>query len=176
MTVPVWGQSPSRFAITAEQVARALSLGGIVTVAQQVSLPVRVVANEPAAPLDILSVEPPPKGKPAENAPAYSRVKLACHLSRQCLPFYAFVNWPQRSGAITNPSMVSPLAANPADITMRAGAHATLVMDDQRSHIQVAVISLQNGMAGHRIRVASPDHKQFYFGEVVSANLLRGSF
>lgn len=60
--------------------------------------------------------------------------------------------------------------------TMRAGSRATLVMDDQRSHIQVAVISLQNGMAGHRIRVSSPDHKQVYFGEVVSANLLKGSF
>ena len=62
------------------------------------------------------------------------------------------------------------------DITMRAGTHATLVMDDNRSHIQVAVISLENGIAGHRIHVASPDHKQIYVGEVVNANLLRGSF
>ena len=63
-----------------------------------------------------------------------------------------------------------------SEITMRAGTHATLVMDDDRSHIQVAVISLENGMAGHRIRVSSPDHKQVYFGEVVNARLLRGSF
>jgi flagella basal body P-ring formation protein FlgA len=59
---------------------------------------------------------------------------------------------------------------------MRAGAHATLVMDDARSHIQVAVISLENGIAGHRIRVASLDHKQVYVAEVVSANLLKRSF
>jgi flagella basal body P-ring formation protein FlgA len=61
-------------------------------------------------------------------------------------------------------------------ITMRAGAHATLVMDDDRAHIQIAVISLENGLAGHRIRVASPDHKQVYVAEVVNASLLRKSF
>jgi flagella basal body P-ring formation protein FlgA len=59
---------------------------------------------------------------------------------------------------------------------MRAGTHATLMMDDQRSQIQIAVISLENGMVGHRIHVASPDHKQTYVGEVVNARLLRGSF
>jgi flagella basal body P-ring formation protein FlgA len=61
-------------------------------------------------------------------------------------------------------------------ITMRAGARATLVMDDDRAHIQIAVISLENGIAGHWIRVASPDHKQVYVAEVVNASLLRKSF
>jgi len=50
------------------------------------------------------------------------------------------------------------------------------VMDDARSHVQISVISLENGIAGHRIRVTSPDHKQFYVAEVVSANLVRRSF
>ncbi len=63
-----------------------------------------------------------------------------------------------------------------SEITMPAGTHAILIMDDHRSHIQVAVISLEKGIAGHWIRVASLDHKQFYVGEVVSANLLKGSF
>jgi flagella basal body P-ring formation protein FlgA len=49
-------------------------------------------------------------------------------------------------------------------------------MDDDRAHIQIAVISLENGLAGHRIRVASPDHKQVYVAEVVNASLLRKSF
>jgi hypothetical protein len=69
-----------------------------------------------------------------------------------------------------------PVSKEIMDITMRAGTHATLVMDDNRSHIQVAVISLENGLVGHRIHVASPDHKQTYVGEVVNARLLRGSF
>jgi hypothetical protein len=63
-----------------------------------------------------------------------------------------------------------------SEITMKAGAHATLMIDDQRSHIQVAVVSLENGIVGHRIHVASLDHKQTYVGEVVNDRLLRGSF
>jgi hypothetical protein len=175
MTVPAWGQSSSHFALTAEQVARALSVGGIATAAQQVSLPARVVAAETAPALDILSIEPPfSKTQLTGHGP--SRVKLACHQPGECLPFYANVNWPKVDGQTTPSSIISPLAGNATNITMRAGTHATLVMDDQRSHIQVAVISLENGMAGHRIRVASPDNKQFYIGDVVNANLLRGSF
>jgi flagella basal body P-ring formation protein FlgA len=61
-------------------------------------------------------------------------------------------------------------------ITMRAGTHATMLMDDDRSHIQIAVISLENGVAGHSIRVTSPDHKQVYVAEVVNASLLRKSY
>jgi flagella basal body P-ring formation protein FlgA len=61
-------------------------------------------------------------------------------------------------------------------ITMRVGTRAMLVMDDDRSHIQIAVVSLENGITGHKIRVASPDHKQVYIAEVVSGHLLRRSF
>jgi len=49
-------------------------------------------------------------------------------------------------------------------------------MDDERSHIQIAVITLEGGITGREIRVASTDHKQFYLGKVVSANLLRRSY
>jgi hypothetical protein len=49
-------------------------------------------------------------------------------------------------------------------------------MDDGRAQIEVAVISLESGTAGHRIHVASPDHKQVYLAEVVSATLLTRSF
>jgi flagella basal body P-ring formation protein FlgA len=51
-----------------------------------------------------------------------------------------------------------------------------MLMDDDRSHIQIAVISLENGVAGHSIRVTSPDHKQVYVAEVVNASLLRKSY
>jgi len=179
-----WGQSQlqDRFALTAGQVARALCAGGIETTEEQVSLLTRVVATEPDPALDILSVEPPSKGRPAQHSPVRSQVRLACHLPGKCLPFYAIVSWSEPpAGPAANPSTVSPVTRNilfdpNREITMRAGTHASLVMDDGRSHIQVAVISLENGMAGHRIRVSSPDHKQVYFGEVVSASLLKGSF
>ena len=182
--MPGWGQSQlqDRFALTAGQVARALSAGGIQTTEEQVSLLTRVVATESSPALDVLSVEPLGKQSMAEHSPARSRVRLGCHLPGKCLPFYAIVSGleppagsrplaPARSAGINNPVSKANM-----DITMRAGTHATLVMDDNRSHIQVAVISLENGIAGHRIHVASPDHKQVYVGEVVNANLLRGSF
>ena len=176
--MPGWGQSQlrERFALTAGQVAQALSVRGIPATGEQVTLLARVVATKPHPELDILSVEPSSQGQLSPHSPARSRVKLACHLPGECLPFYAIVS--------SSESTVRP-AANTSDpstlnskseIVMRAGTHATLMMDDDRSHIQVAVISLENGMAGHRIRVSSPDHKQVYFGEVVSASLLKGSF
>jgi hypothetical protein len=132
--------------------------------------------------LDILSIETLGKGPLAEHSPLRSRVKLACHLPGKCLPFYAIVSCPRATIATaTIASSASPgfrtalLNAN-SEITMRAGTRATLVMDDDRSRIQIAVISLENGMAGHRIHVASPDHRQVYVGEVVNARLLKGSF
>jgi hypothetical protein len=190
MGVAGWGQSQPQehFALTARQVARALSERGIQTADEQVSLLARVVATKPNPILDILSVATLGEGQFRER----SRVKLACRLPGDCIPFYVIVSWPESAvGPATLASSTSPIVRNAvshaspvvsnvllnaSDITMRVGAHATLVMDDHRSHIQVAVISLENGMAGHRIRVASPDHKQVYFGEVVNASLLKGSF
>ena len=100
-----------------------------------------------------------------------------------CLPFYAIVTLQESAArSAIGIASVSPLdvigtALKPKIvITIRAGAHATLVMDDGRSHIQVAVISLENGIIGQRIRVASPDHKQVYVAEVISVNLLKRSF
>jgi hypothetical protein len=185
MSMPGWGQSQlqDRFALTAGQVALALSAGGIQTTERQVSLLTRVVATESFPALDVLSVEPLSRQLVGEHSPTRSRVRMGCHLPGKCLPFYAIVSSLEPPfGVAANASHASAAGVNNSvskanmDITMRAGTHATLVMDDNRSHIQVAVISLENGIAGHRIHVASPDHKQVYVGEVVNANLLRGSF
>jgi hypothetical protein len=184
MTMPGLGQSQlqDRFALTAGEVARALSESGMQTAEEQVSLLTRVVATESSPALDILSVEPLGKQPMGDHSRTRSRVKLACHQPGKCLPFYAIVSGSEpTAGSAATPSSASAVTGNMmfnprSEITMRAGTHATLVLDDDRSHIQVAVISLENGMAGHRIRVSSPDHKQVYFGEVVSASLLKGSF
>jgi hypothetical protein len=170
---PALAQSPDRLPITADQVARALAGTGIATTAASVSLPPRVVAAVPDPALNVISIEPPPQRQPDDHSPSRARVRLACVLPTQCLPFYALVAWPKATRLV--PSANVTVIANKT-FTMRAGAQAILILDDHRSHIQVAVVSLENGMAGQRIRVASPDHKQFYLGEVVNANLLRGSF
>ena len=171
-------QSQHRFTLTAAQVALAVSASGMQTAAEQVSLLTRVVATEPEPVLDVLSVETLGKAPFAVHPGVRLRVKLACHLPGKCLPFYAIVSSPPSTDGPANTLSIPRNAMWNAhsEITMRAGTHATLMMDDQRSHIQVAVVSLENGMVGHRIRVASPDHKQTYVGEVVNAHLLRGSF
>jgi len=183
MGLPGWGQSqpPQRFALTAHQVAQALSGSGVQIADEQISLLAKVVATEANPALDVLSVEPL-GDQQAVHAETRSRVKLGCHLPGKCLPFYAMVIWPDGmpgreasahlASSVSGSDVLKPNGA----FTIRAGTHATMVMDDGRSHIQVAVVTLENGMAGHQIRVASPDHKQTYIAEVVSANLLRRSF
>jgi hypothetical protein len=180
MSLTGWSQSQlqDRFVLTADQVARAVSTGGIEVAGDQVSLLANVVATEPNPLLDVLSVEPLGDRWSGGHSGTHSWAKLGCHLPGVCLPFYAVVSWRQEpAGRATDRSIASPAALKPKEaITMRAGAHATMLMDDDRSHIQIAVISLENGIAGQSIRVASPDHKQVYVAEVVSAHLLRRSF
>lgn len=189
-----WSQSQpeDHFAITPRLVAQTLSAAGTPTADDQVSLLARVVATEPYPKLDIVSVDPLGDLQAAEQSAARSTsrsipgfiprsmVKLTCDLPGTCLPFYAIVEWPEETAPAVrteaSPAFQNARVKTRDEITMRAGTHAILVMDDQRSHIQVAVISLENGVAGKWIRVASPDHKQFYLGEVVSANVLRGTF
>ena len=184
MSLAGWGQlhAQKSFVLTARQVAQSLSSSGIRIAEQQVSLLATVVATDPNPALDILSVEPLDVGSAAKHPEARSRVKMVCHESGKCLPFYVVVRFPE---GIVEHEANAPGAAmasgsellKPKElITMRAGAHAMMVMDDGRSHIQIAVISLENGIAGHKIRVASPDHKQIYVAEVVGANLLKRSF
>ena len=74
------------------------------------------------------------------------------------------------------------LADDPADRSphalgsdVHAGSHATLLIDGQRLHIKLPVICLENGVAGHSIRVTALDHKQTYVAEVVDATLLKGT-
>lgn len=180
MSFTGWSQSQlqDRFAITADQVARAVSTGGIGVAGAQVSLLANVVATEPNPLLDVVAVEPLGDRWSERYSGTHSWVKLACHTPDECLPFYAIVSWRrEQAGRAPDKSSAPPAALKPnVAITMRAGAHATLVMDDDRAHIQIAVISLENGLAGHRIRVASPDHKQVYVAEVINASLLRKSF
>jgi hypothetical protein len=183
MSLAGWGQPQSEpqgpFAITSHQVAQALSANGIQIEDQQISLLAKVVSTEPAPLLDVLSVQPDEHQPSAKDREARSLVKLACRLPASCLPFYSLVSWPEGTAPRTlGAALDAPGAVLKAHlgITMRAGAHATLVMNDGRSHIQVAVVSLESGATGQTIRVASPDHKQTYLAEVVSPNLLKGNF
>jgi hypothetical protein len=174
---PALPQVQEHFAVSAAQVALAVSASGMPIAADHVSLLTRVVATEPEPALDVLSVETLGGGSPDPSGPRL-RIKLACHVAGECLPFYAIVSSPLsptvRARALPPPSGTVWTTRN--QITMKAGTHATLILNDQRSQIEVAVVSLENGIAGHRIHVASLDHKQTYIAEVVNEHLLKGSF
>jgi hypothetical protein len=182
MSLSQSAHAQERFALTTHQVAQTLSNRGIQVADKQVSLVANVVATEPSPRLDILSVQPFGTSLHAEQAQARSWVRLGCHLPGACLPFYAIVTAPQgQAGRVASASTVLSSNGNDlfepdSEITMKAGTRATLMLDDHRSQIQVAVISLEKGTAGRRIRVASPDHKHVYVAEVVSASLLKASF
>jgi hypothetical protein len=179
-----WGQSQprQRFALTVRQVAQTLTDKGIRTTDQEVSLLAKVVATEPNPALDVLSVDPLGDQSAGEHAETRFRIRMACHLPGRCLPFYALVKWPEgvveHADGSSTASIASGILApkRSGDFTIRSGDYATLVMDDQRARIRVSVVSLENGVIGQKIRVASPDHKQKYVAEVVGASLLKRSF
>jgi hypothetical protein len=175
-------QTQGRFPLTAHQVAQALSQSGIQTTGEQVSLLATVVASEPAPVLDILSIEAIGGRVSSNHRQSGSLVKLGCREPGVCLPFYSMVGKLEAPGntapaALRVTSEAGSAARRPdTAIVIRVGAHATLMMDDARAHVEMTVVSLENGAAGHKIHVATPNHKQVYLAEVVSANLLKRSF
>jgi len=174
------GQSQQRFAVSGVEIAQALSDQGIRISDDQVSLLARVVATDAHPQLDILSVAPFGVLSNTKHSEAQSLVKLGCRRPGACLPFYVFVK-EEKGGSVSGPAgtpLASPKlrAGKNAAITIRSGTHAVLLMDDSRSHVQMAVISLEDGSAGDRIRVASPDRKQILTAEVIGANLLKRSY
>lgn len=186
MALPGWEQSrcqaQGHFPLTPHLVAQTLTGNGIQTTDEQVSLLANVVASEPDPVLDVLSIEALGDRSPGKHRESRSLVKMGCREPGVCLPFYSIVSKLETQDSSAPTVLKLALDAGNAarklnsGFVIRVGAHATLVMDDARAHVEVAVVSLENGAAGHTIHVATPDHKQVYLAEVVSASLLRRSF
>jgi hypothetical protein len=176
------GRSQERFAITTHQVAQALADQGIQVSDTQVTLVANVVATDASPKLDVLPGASYGRLKLPDHAEAVTWIKVACHRPGTCLPFYVIVAGMKGQAAnasIDSTARLSNLNAQfepKSEVTMQAGTHATLMLDDHRSRIRVSVVSLEKGTAGSRIRVASPDHKQVYVAEVISSNQLKASF
>jgi hypothetical protein len=182
VSVPLLSQAKPRacFALSQVQIAHAIAGKEVEVEGGDIVLPVRVSASIADPVLDVVSINP----FGGQGTASLSRfwVKMTCRIPGTCLPFYAIVTIPKavtrtdvglgmvRFNSAGKPSMSGP------PTTMPTGSHAILEMDDSRSHIEVSVVSLESGILGHKIRVASIDHKQIYVAEVVSASLLRRSF
>jgi hypothetical protein len=188
ISIPLVGQPQRqiRYELVTEQVAgavqRQLLRGGIKISEEEISLPGRVVATEPFPTLEVNSVEAFSSYASANRSIARSKIKLSCRTTSVCLPFYAIVSWTGRRNDVSDEELRALFSsrreslAPTTEVTMSAGAHATLVMDDECVHIRLKVVSLESGPVGRIIRVASPDHQRIYVAEIVSANLLKGRF
>ncbi|HEY0794407.1 MAG TPA: hypothetical protein VGD64_01375 [Acidisarcina sp.] len=60
-------------------------------------------------------------------------------------------------------------------VTIQAGAHSMLLIDEGGLHIRVPVTCLENGRPGKTIRVEARDKKQTYLAEVLTDNSLKGT-
>jgi hypothetical protein len=184
MTSPILSQQQRqiRYELAAEQIAAAvrheLIKGGVEVTNDEISLPARIVATEPAPMVEINSVEKYFGYVFEGRAVTRSKIKLSCRVTSACLPFYAIVSWKgarESSAKTFMPNNLEVLAPK-SKVTMSAGTPVTLVMGDENMHIQLKVVSLESGPRGALIRVASPDHKTIYVAEIVSPNLVRGRF
>ncbi len=96
-----------------------------------------------------------------------------------CLPFYAMVALPAGDTAplegLRDAGKMKCVGMNhDSGFTIPAGAHATLVLEGSQSRIKIPVVALESGMAGTKIRIATPDRRNFYRAIVVGPDLLKG--
>jgi hypothetical protein len=164
--IPVAAAS-AQSAIATEQIAAALSSAGINTTPEQVVLLTNVVATTTAPELKV------------ESAELWSdhrmKVRLSCVKQEECLPFFVAVrgNQPQAALPALASSTVTP-QTKPNSPAMRAGAHATLLLEGSHVHIKLPVLCLENGAIGQTIRVSSLDHRLTYVAQVDANLTLRG--
>jgi hypothetical protein len=166
----------------AQSIAGSLAERGIVVRDSQISLLSQVTAGTPDPALEVSSIETLPNTSQTGKSETRSAVRVACRVATECLPFYAIVRWPDGvsppSAKATQGLLAKPVAAAKETpvLIMRAGAHAILILQDGAAQIQLNVVSLQNGAAGQKIRVAGEGNRQVYLAQVISPTLLQGGF
>jgi hypothetical protein len=161
-------------AITAEQVAAAMSRGGLAISAQQVTLLSDVVSTTKSPTLKVESME--------NWGDHRMRVRLDCANHEDCLPFFvAVLLKPQEAGQSALADSGRPVVANlptgdgSSSFVVRAGSPATLLLEGGHVHIRISVVCLENGKSGQTIRASSKDHRQTYTVKVGDDAVLRGS-
>jgi hypothetical protein len=171
-------EAAARFPVTPEQIAAALADHGFALQPDQIVLPMRITATAAAPMLD--ADAPERAGRLGTAGSEQARVRIRCRDHAACLPFYVRIPWPAPARELAENQAGVGIKAGAeihvgAQAVVRAGARATLVIDDHRIHIRVPVICLETGEPGRTIRASSLDHKQVYQAEVMDATLLKGS-
>ena len=169
---------PVRFPVTSDQVVAAMRERQLPIEGLHVIMPASITATLDHPNLEIESM--------TLLSPHSAQLKVACREHGVCLAFYASATWPAQSASVTLPpglghtdvqtggAKLERVAAR-RDPALRAGSQATLMIEGDRLHIRLQVVSLQNGAAGDKVRVSTPDHRQTFTAEILSPTLLKGS-
>ena len=169
----------ARYVLTPTEVAQAISKALSKSVAlPTVLLLADVTASEPNPQLDVDNVSPLRMIATTASEPQLV-VRVTCHVTAVCLPFYAVVSWAtEELPAVYRFANVKTSAVNfqRSQPIMRSGEHATLILEDRGTRLEIPVVSLQSGAEGQSIRAISLDHKHIYAAHVTAATVLKGSF
>ncbi len=171
--IPAKGGS-GREVITTGRIALTIRDAGIPVSASQITLPAEIVAKTREPALKVVSV-----GAWAANP---SRVRLACVISEECLPFVVTVHRGQsdRPDGSSLPASAKPPKSPSVEyarskVILRIGSPAVLLLEGGHVHIELTVVCLENGAVGQTIRVAGREHGPTYLAEVCSDGFLRAT-
>jgi hypothetical protein len=185
-------QFPVPLATVAEAVVATLASKGINVSADQVKLPLNVVATEENPPLEAGAVEKLGHLSGSQPGQLSASVKLRCKTAGACRPFFAIATWEPsqqaaqpmaagKDGAATQVAVARPASPQPSTRTeqqataIKAGQPLILLLDGDHMRIQMTVVSLTAGSVGQTIRVSSPDHKHTYMAEVLNESTVKGT-
>jgi hypothetical protein len=158
-----------RYAVTAELIAAAVSSNGVAISPGQVTLLTNVFASVADPELRVMSI-----GRAGDQR---TIARLECAAADQCLPFFVALRTDGNTNAalLANPTPApAAVKSRPAEIVVRSGSTATLLLEGPHVQITLPVICMQNGAAGQTIRATSPDHLQSYVAQVGNDGILKG--
>lgn len=163
-----------RVPVTLEQVASAVSgAAGVPVDPGDLSLPARLTSASADPVLHVTRAE--------IAGPDGIRLRLACETMGECLPFIALLrtHTPEQASMLASKFQAKSIhpapGSNQRDLSLRAGAHATFLLETDRMRIAIPVISIDSGALGSEVRVASLDRKQIYHGVVSDSVTVRGT-
>ena len=162
-----------RYPVTEQMVVSAMQGRQLPTAGVQLRLSAPITALSANPRLEIQSI--------SLTGTSAAELKVACSNRADCTPFYVAAAWPESAptAALAEKAPVSaPISSTPTtdEASIHRGGHATLLIEDDRIHIQLRVVTLEAGAPGDTIRVTTPDHRQSFTAEVLTPTLLKGSF
>lgn len=166
----VRAETSSSFMVTRDEVIRAMTKKQLPVDGVDITMPSRMRSTVTGPVLEIQQI--------TSLDTQRSQLRVACQVRSECMPFYAIARWTgtRSAGQTTTGKQEDGIQVTGASDALRAGAHATLVIDDERVHIRVPVICASGGAPGDKIKVTTINHHQTFEAVILNADELKGSF